>query len=125
MDKEFNDPNIKIVRFKDGIDVICKCFFDKKDYAYDLATPMMFDISNKGHLLLQHWLPIAVMKQKHVRIKEEDILCIYEPSSSFAEYYSTAVDKMNSVMESSKEEFGMEEVIQALEELEVKGVSIH
>ena len=33
--------NIKIVRFKDCIDVICTCIFDKKDYAYDLYEPMM------------------------------------------------------------------------------------
>lgn len=125
MDKEFYNPDIKIVRFKDGMDIICHCIFDKKDYSYDVTSPMMFDITPKGQLVLQHWLPIAVMKEKRVRIRDEDVLCVYEPSSNFAEYYSTTIDKMNSVIESNKEENGMEEIIEALAELQSNGVPIH
>ena len=119
--------NIKIVRFKDAIDVICTCVFDKKDYAYDLYEPMMFDITQRGQLVLQHWLPLGVMKQRHVRIKEEDILCTFDPNEEFTEYYSNMVLKMNSVMDSNLEDKNSEteQVIQAMEELESKSIPIH
>ena len=118
--------NIKIVRFKNDIDVICTCVFDTKSRSYDLSEPMMFDVSHKGQLILQHWLPLNVMKEHHVRIKEEDILCIYEANEEFSQYYFDVVTKMNSVMTSGlvdKEETEM--VLEAMEELSSKAIPIH
>jgi hypothetical protein len=118
--------NIKIVRFKDSIDVICKCIFDKKDYAYDLYEPMMFDISHKGQLVLQHWLPMNLMKEQFVRIKEEDILCIYDPEPKFLEYYSNITSKMNSVIDSLEDDSSnMELIMEAMEQLGSNKSLIH
>ena len=117
--------NIKIVRFKDAIDVICTCVFDKKDYAYDLYEPMMFDITQRGQLVLQHWLPLAAIKGTSVSIRLTEIVCIMEPNDEFAEYYEMAVNKLNSVVE-PQEEDGFNDIINAMDELEnIKGTSIH
>lgn len=125
MTKEFDRPDIKLVRFKDGIDVICRCYKVEQG-TYDLNEPMMFDVSSKGQLVLQHWLPLGVMKQRFVRIKETDILCIYEPNQNFAEYYYNTMERLNSVVESSDEDPDIGDIMDALDELESsKGISIH
>jgi hypothetical protein len=119
-------PEIKIVRFIDGTDVICRCYFDQINYTYQLQEPMMFEISNKGQLLLQHWLPLGLMKEKFVKVKDRDIMCIYDPTSNFAEHYFQVTEKMNSVLESNEEDItDMEQIMEAMEQLESNKIPIH
>ena len=119
---------IKIVRLKDGSDVISEVTI-KKDSAgqYDteveLTLPMMFSLVNQS-LVLQHWLPLAVMKGNSVMLSLDEVICIMEPNEDFKEYYETAVKKVTSVL--NKKEKDLEEMMEALDELEnTKGIRIH
>lgn len=89
------ENNIKIVRFKDGLDVVCHFNYTSEDETMmELATPMMFEVRNTN-LVMQNWLPLSLMKVNTVKIKTEEVLCLIEPSDEFAEYYHETVTKMN------------------------------
>ena len=112
--------NIKIVRFKDGLDVVCNYFlFENDTDMVELDTPMMFEVRNTN-LVMQHWLPLALMKTKSVTIKKEEVLCVIEPSDEFAEYYHDTVSKMNTFVSNNKKQTEEETrmMMEALYELE-------
>ena len=86
------ENEVKIVRFKDGMDVIC--FFDNLNAeVVDIIEPMMFEVRNMN-LVMQQWLPIAMIKENRASVKWEDILCVMEPSDDFKEYFHTTVEKV-------------------------------
>ena len=74
-----NNHDIKIVRFKDGLDVVCHFTYTSEDESMmELETPMMFEVRNTN-LVMQHWLPLSLMKENTVKIKTEEVLCLIEP----------------------------------------------
>jgi hypothetical protein len=111
---------VQIVRFKDGLDIITE--IDYSDESVELSNPMMFSIKN-GNLMLQHWLPLAVIKSDTVTVDKSEILCVMDPNDDFCEYYSTTVSKMKDILSPSekKSENIMEElkdVVEAMAEME-------
>ena len=121
------NKEIKIVRFKDGVDVIC--FYDKlNNEEVELTCPMMFEIRNTN-LQMVHWLPLTIMKTNSVVIEKNSVLCTFEPSNDFTEYYITVTDKLSSINRENFEQKDKEEVkeiLDALTELEsIKGIPIH
>lgn len=113
---------VQIVRLKDGSDVIC--YTEKTMDMVELDYPMMFSLVNQN-LVLQHWLPLSVMKGTSVKIPRDEIVCFMDPNAEFEEYYNTAVKKISSVMDNNDEE-EINEMMEALDELEhKKGISIH
>jgi hypothetical protein len=114
---------IQILRLKDGSDIICDTNITDTE-TVNLHYPMMFDMTNQ-RLVLQHWLPLAAMKGTSVSIRITEIVCIMEPTDDFAQYYETAVNKLNSVGEPNEDE-DYNDIMEALNELESsKGISIH
>ena len=114
---------IQILRLKDGSDIICDTDI-KNTETVELNYPMMFELVNQ-RLMLQHWLPQAAIKKQSVTIRISEIVCIMEPTDDFMEYYETAVNKLNSVVE-HQEEDDFNDIINAMDELENnKGISIH
>lgn len=119
---------IQIVRLKDGSDVISQVIHKQiNEYEHgsevELTYPMMFSVVNQN-LVLQHWLPLAVMKNKSVVIPRDEILCFMEPNDNFEEYYISTVNKVSSIVNKKEEE--VEEMMEALDELEnTKGIKIH
>ena len=112
-----NNHDIKIVRFKDGLDVVCHFNYTSEDETVvELNTPMMFEIRNTN-LVMQHWLPLALMKTKTVKIKTEEVLCIFEPTDEFAEYYHDTVTKMNTFVNRTQTEEETKMMVEALSEL--------
>ena len=113
---------VQIVRLKDGSDVICS--MEKYPDVVELDYPMMFSLVNQN-LVLQHWLPLGVMKGTSVKIPRDEIICFMDPNESFEEYYNKAVSKLSSVMDNDNEE-ELNDVMEAMDELEhKKGISIH
>ena len=113
---------VQIVRLKDGSDVICS--MERTMDTFELDYPMMFSVVNQN-LVLQHWLPLSVMKGTSVKIPRDEIVCIMQPNENFEEYYMTAVKKISSVLNNENEE-ELNDVMEALDELEhKKGISIH
>jgi hypothetical protein len=118
------ENNIHIVRFKDGLDVIC-CMEQLDSFQIKITNPMMFEIRN-SNLILQHWLPIDIMKGDSVAINTEDVLCVFEPNDEFAEYYLNTVAKMTEILRGKANiEEGIN-IMESLTELETaKGTLIH
>ena len=67
------------------------------------------------------------MEGNSVMIPRDEILCVMEPNDNFRDYYETTINKINGVLEQTKNnEEDTEEMIDAMEELEnSKGLSIH
>ena len=124
------ENEVKIVRFKDGMDVIC--FFDNLNAeVVDIIEPMMFEVRNMN-LVMQQWLPIAMIKENRASVKWEDILCIMEPSDDFKEYFHTTVEKVNESIQKKKnastdeEKEYMLEVLSAMDEMDTtKNLKLH
>ena len=113
---------VRIVRLKDGSDVISQ--IEKSEKQMELIYPMTFSLVNKN-LVLQHWLPLAVMKEVSVVIPLDEVVCVMEPTENFEEYYNSAVSKISSAL-GGKDEEEMDEMMEALDELEnSKGIQIH
>ena len=121
---------VKIVRFKDGMDVIC--FYETLNNEYvDVKEPMMFEVRNMN-LVMQQWLPIAMIKENRTTVKQEDILCVMEPSDDFKEYFQTTVEKVNDSIQKKKnasteeEKEYMLEVLSAMDEMDgLKNLILH
>ena len=112
------ENNIKIVRFKDGLDVVCLLNYTSEDESMmELETPMMFEVRNTN-LVMQHWLPLSLMKENTVKIKTEEVLCLIEPSDEFAEYYHETVTKINRFVSKKQTEEENHQLMEALSELE-------
>jgi len=122
--------DVKIVRFKDGMDVIC--YFDSQNNeVVEVKEPMMFEVRNMN-LVMQQWLPIAMIKENRASVKWEDILCVMEPSDDFKEYFHTTVEKVNASIQTKKnassdeEKEYMLEVISAMDEMDnTKNLKLH
>ena len=121
---------VKIVRFKDGLDVIC--YFDSQNNeVVEVKEPMMFEVRNMN-LVMQQWLPIAMIKENRASVKWEDILCVMEPSDDFKEYFHTTVEKVNDSIQKKKnssteeEKDYMMEVLSAMDEMDnLKNIKLH
>ena len=123
---------IQIVRFKDGLDVISNVMDHSIDSTHhgeiELSNPMVFEVRN-SNLVLQYWLPLAVLKEEKVNINKSDILCRMEPNDDFKEYYSSTIDALKKEIKEIKKKKNSEEssdVMEAIAELSVnKNINIH
>jgi hypothetical protein len=113
---------VQILRLKDGCDVICSV--QKFNDVVEVDYPMLFSLVNQN-LVLEHWLPLAVMKGTSVKIPRDEVLCFIEPNENFIDYYNIAVKKVSSVVDNDNEE-ELDQMMEALDELKnTKGLSIH
>jgi hypothetical protein len=114
---------VKLLRLKDGIDVICDCIFEK-DNKIMIDSPMLFELRGMN-LVLQHWLPVAVMKGDSVEISSNDILFTMEPTEDFEEYYINAMVKLKDESRKEREVELNDEVMAAFEEKEIGKSLLH
>ena len=106
--------NIKIVRFKNGDDVICT-LSSFEENLYLMQDPMTVsvhtDIKNKKQILiLAHWLPVNITKTNDAVIEKSDILTIYSPSDDFEEYY------LNNVKEANEDKKAKEDITELFDD---------
>lgn len=120
------NKEVKIVRFKDGLDVVC--FFDTTDDNFELGNPMLFEVRN-NNLQMMQWIPSGVVSDTSVIIGKDNILCTFEPTADFKEYFITVIEKLTSFDDKgkkSKKKDDIKEVLDALSELEnLKNIMIH
>ena len=114
---------VKILRFKDGLDVICDILFEK-DNKMVIENPMLFELRG-ANLVLQQWLPMAVMKGESVEIYVDSIICSMEPSEDFAEYYITSMERLKNFERKEREVDISDEELAAFEEKETGKALIH
>jgi hypothetical protein len=115
---------IKILRFKDGLDIVCSC--NVIGDTIEIEDAMLFEIRGIN-LAMQHWAPVAIMKESKIHISREDVLCFFEPSDEFVDYYSETIQKMKTAMDNlkNKKENDMEELFNAITEKVSKGNFMH
>jgi hypothetical protein len=124
---------IKIIRLKDGCDIITSIELVKGEYV--IKQPMILDIIQRGklpELNLTNWLPVQVIENNETIISVDEVVCTMEPNSHLKEYYVNLVDRIQTFATTEKERSESEEyahqmaLATALEELETyKGISIH
>jgi len=120
--------SVSIIRLKDGTDLICNLFGDEyeKDICH-ISDPMMFEIRGVG-LILQHWLPVGIIKNNSTKLNTNDILCVFEPSNEIVDHYNGMVEKMNNVSMNQKENINENEIgqlMEAISELQAKDTIVH
>jgi hypothetical protein len=114
---------VKILRFKDGLDVICECIFENNDKLV-IENPMLFELRGMN-LVLQYWLPMAVIKGESVEIGVDNILCTMDPTDDFAEYYISSMERMKNFERKENEVNLDDEILAAFEEKETGKSLIH
>lgn len=93
---------IKIIRLKNGEDIICYVYTDD-NYYFDICEPMTVDIEQRGqyagHLIMANWLPVTLIKDNRTTLKSEDILTMFDPDDKFCTHYIDMVSKLRSMIE--------------------------
>lgn len=92
---------VQIVRLKDGFDVITDTNYLEQEI--QLKDPMIFHLKNQN-LVLQQWLPLAVIKESKVTINKSEVLCVMEPNEDFKEYYVNTVESLQVELNNIKKE---------------------
>lgn len=115
--------NVKIVRTVSGDDVIGNVLYDEIKDEYFLEDPMLVYIKNKNgetSLILQHWLPVEIIKENEVLLKGKDVLTLLDPSDSLCEYYTVSVKKIKEqlIAKQKKKETELEDMVDILDALE-------
>lgn len=110
---------VKVLRLKTGEDIIA--YLEQVDKLnFIVREPMVFMFKNnpktgKDVVMMDHWLPVQLLKHNEAFLAENEIVTILEPTSEFSEYFENAVDsihKAKSVVEelseSNEEEMSQE-----------------
>lgn len=122
---------IKIVRLKDGFDIITTIDLVKGEYL--VKNPMIVDLhyrkgAAKPELVITNWLPVQILTENEACITTDMVVCIMEPNETLKEYYENLVSRSAEYLtsESVEDSKEIEELAEAMLELEtVKGISIH
>lgn len=117
------ENEVKILRLVTGEDIICNYYKISSD-SYIVSDPMVLMINFKGknpNVIMEHWLPVEVIKKNQVLINPRDIITIIEPNESISEYYSNLVIKVHKSLEMKKnlesiDEEDYEEIMEALKQ---------
>ena len=117
---------VKIIRLKTGEDIIA--YIEQVDKMnFIVREPMVVltkqDFKNGKHIIMMdHWLPVPLIRHNEAFITESEIVTMLEPTSDFSEYYENAVSTMKQVLQfntsSSDEEeksLSREEMLMMLE----------
>lgn len=116
------EDEVKILRLVTGEDIICSYYKISTD-SYVIADPMMLIVKFKGKdstVLMEHWLPVEVIKSNEIIINPRDVITMFDPKESLAEYYTNLVDKLHRTIERRKqiENLDLDDMIDIMEALE-------
>jgi hypothetical protein len=125
--------NIRIVRFKNGEDIVGKIANTDNTETYDVIEPMTVDVEYHGKqagLVMRHWLPVQLVKKNEITLKHSDILCILEPDDEFAEYYVNTVEKIHDLLKAKNlvnelSDNEIDDIMDAFEEIKQHGNILH
>lgn len=124
------EDEVKILRLVTGEDIICNYFKVSSD-SYVITDPMMLIVKFKGRnssVVMEHWLPVEVVKNNEVLINPRDVITMFDPKDSLAEYYTNLVDKLHRTIEKRKqiENLDLDEMVDIMEALEEsQGETLH
>jgi hypothetical protein len=127
--------NIKIVRLSTGEDIIA-AVTENGNGTIMVNDPMMFELSNRNdtyQISMAFYLPVQLIKKNQMIMSADKVLCVSDPTDSFAEYYINSIQKMQQLMElretlddSNIPEETMNKVItEAFEQLDINQMTKH
>lgn len=92
---------VKLIRLKTGEDVISYIETYDADNVI-LRSPMVVIVkmnmrTENQTVLMDHWLPITVIKENEAIIQSSEILTMIDPTSEFSEYYVDAVVTLDEI----------------------------
>jgi len=116
------EDEVKILRLVTGEDIICNYYKVSAD-SYVVTDPMMLIVKFKGRnssVIMEHWLPVEVIKSNEVLINPRDVITFIEPKESLSEYYTNLVEKLHRTIEKRNqiENMDLDEMIDIMEALE-------
>jgi len=124
---------IKILRLKDGEDIITAYHIDEKSNVVVMDNPMTIFFKRMGMgksiVMMNPWLPLEIVEQNIAKIYANEIMTIIEPKQSLVQYYLQSVKESKEMVEmnskmideallnmSDEEESDEEEMLQAVKE---------
>jgi hypothetical protein len=100
--------NIKIVRLQSGDDIIANYTEDEESGLVRLERPMALFFkrltSGKSMMMMSPWLPLELIKDNSADLYSQDILTVIEPRQSLVEYYTTAMDEAQQLIEDASDD---------------------
>ena len=112
---------VKIVRLKSGEDIIC--YIEQVDKMnFIVREPMVVltkqDFKNDKHvIMMNHWLPVPLIRHNEAFIMESEIITMLEPTSEFSSYYENSVNAMKQYLDSDTSSSDEEENTLSKEEM--------
>ena len=100
------DNQIKILRLKDGEDIISSCAYVGTDVV-ELHNPMSLfykQLDGRSVVFMSPWLPIELIKLNAARIFAHEVLTLIDPKESLVQYYNKTVIKTNIALAESEEQ---------------------
>jgi hypothetical protein len=127
--------NVKLIRLKNGEDIIGNVISTDNGY-YNIEIPMTVDIDYRGKqagLVMNHWLPLQLIKNNAVEIPDEQIMFFMEPSEDFCEYYMNTVERIYDLLSAKDsvndisfvDEEEVESILREMEEMRNNGDTLH
>jgi len=124
---------IKILRLKDGEDIITAYRIDEKSNVVVMDNPMTIFFKRMGMgksiVMMNPWLPLEIVEQNIAKIYANEIMTIIEPKQSLVQYYLQSVKESKEMVEmnskmideallnmADEEESDEEEMLQAVKE---------
>ena len=128
-----DNSNVRIIRLKNGEDILCNLLINEDKVLINLLEPMLISTEihfNEEHLVLTSWLPVSLIKENRSVIPITEVMCVMHPNDELIEYYNQMVIKMNSsLIVKDADDLTEEEVVQMMEVMEeiksTKGLVIH
>ena len=86
---------IKILRLQDGLDIICEHTYMSGINVVKNPMVVFLDYEeDEPELVMQHWIPIDLVKKNETAIFNADILCTFEPTEALVEFYQTNIESL-------------------------------
>jgi hypothetical protein len=93
--------SINLLRLKSGEDIICYI----ENYGHDeivirdaMVVFIKTDMKTGNQIaMLDHWLPVSVIKENEAIVKMSEVLAIMNPSAEFTEYFENSVDTIKQI----------------------------
>jgi len=128
-----DNSNVRIVRLKNGEDILCNLLINEDKVLINLLEPMLLSTEvhfNEEHLVLTSWLPVSLIKENRSVIPITEVLCVMQPNDELIEYYNEMMKKMNSsLIVKDMDDLTEEETMQMMEVMDemksTKGLVIH
>lgn len=94
---------IKILRLKDGEDIITSYHVDEKTNVIVMYNPMTIFFKRvglgKSVVMMNPWLPLELVETNIAKIFATEIMTVIEPKKSLIEYYLQSVKDTKEILE--------------------------